>query len=123
MNLMKKFLGILFLVLILGAPLAAQAQVDPCSFRLTGLDPGCVQGLTDAPAIVNLILRLLALLRTVFWIIAVGMIFYAAYLYLFGGAGEKNVEAAKSVIRYAVIAMVIALIATGVPWIVANLLR
>jgi hypothetical protein len=120
---MKKFLGTLLLVLILGAPLAARAQVDPCSFRLTRLDPGCVQDLTDAPAIVNLILRLLALLRTVFWLFAVGMLIYAAYMYLFGGAGEKNVEKAKTVIRYAVIAMVVALIATGIPWLVANILK
>jgi hypothetical protein len=123
---MKKAVWILS-TLALGAlvlPNFVLADTNPVCDRgilgLRALDPGCVdyRNLDD---VVGLILYIVGVLRTIFWILAVGMIFYAAYLYLFGGAGEKAVGQAKTVLRYAIIAMVVALLATSIPWLIASI--
>lgn len=118
----KKFGGVLILGLLLLVPITSHALgADPCA-KLTSFDPGCITSLQDKGAIITLLMSFLLLLRTIFWIIAVGMLFYAAYLYLFAGGGEKNVETAKKVLRYAITAMVIALVATSIPWLIYNLI-
>ncbi|MCL4499703.1 MAG: pilin [Chloroflexi bacterium] len=62
-------------------------------------------------------------LFNIFWVIAVGMLIWAAILYLTGGENEDNVTKAKKIIMYAVIAAVIALLANGLYPIVSSILQ
>lgn len=51
----------------------------------------------------------------IFWIAAVGFVFYAAYLYLTAGGDTERVKRAQKQLMYAVIAIVIGLMAQGLP--------
>ena len=83
-------------------------------------DPGI--NLSTTSGVTALFYSILGLMRTVFWIAAVAMVIYAAFLYLTGGSNEGNVTKANKTLLYAFIAMAIALIATSVPTIVRSFL-
>ncbi|MCS6789337.1 MAG: hypothetical protein NZ484_02155, partial [Patescibacteria group bacterium] len=72
--------------------------------------------------IVYLIGEILVLLATIFWILAVIASFYAGYLFLFSGGSEEKVGKAKKMFLYAVIAIVIGLMAYALPTLIYNLL-
>lgn len=116
-------LALLALLLIPAAGLALDGAPSNefCEGGTSPLDPGCVP-LDSVGKVMNLIWGLLGLLRTIFWIVAVAMLLWAAYLFLVGGANPKAQEAAKVTIRYAVIAIVLALVATSIPFLVQSLL-
>jgi hypothetical protein len=82
--------------------------------------PGDVS-ITSVGGVIGFLLRILDLARTIFWIVAVAMILYAAFLYLTAGGGE-GVTKANATLRYAIIAIVIALIATSLPFLVRSFL-
>lgn len=84
-------------------------------------DPGCVD-LQEKSDLFALLFGFLWLIRTVFWILAVAMLLFAAYQYLIGGATGK-VDKAKDLIKYAVIAMVIALVATSIPYLIKSIIE
>jgi len=52
-------------------------------------------------------------LAGIFWIVAVIMIFYAAFLFITQGGDAEKVDKAKRQLLYAVIAIVVAIMATG----------
>lgn len=79
--------------------------------------------INSADDIINVMKKLLGYFQVVFWIAAIGAIFYAGYLYLFAGGGEKNVEKAKKQLLYAAIAIAIGLMAFGVTPLVLNILK
>ena len=58
-----------------------------------------------------------------FWIVAMGFIFYAAFLYLTAAGEDETLKKATQQRWYAVIAIAIALIGTVIPTFVANVLR
>jgi hypothetical protein len=58
----------------------------------------------------------------IFWVVTVGFVIWAAFLYLTAGGNEEKVSEAKRRLLYAVIAGAIALLATGIDLIVFNLL-
>jgi hypothetical protein len=58
----------------------------------------------------------------VFWIVAVAMVIWAAFLYLTAGGNEEKIKEAKKRLLYAVIAAAIALSANVINIIVYNLL-
>lgn len=62
-------------------------------------------------------------LINIFWILTVGMLVWAAILFLTGGENEENVKKAKKIILYAVIAAVIALLATALGPITSSVLQ
>lgn len=62
-------------------------------------------------------------LISIFWILTVGMLVWAAILYLTAGDSDEKVGKAKKIILYAVIAAVIALLATSLSPIVSNVLQ
>ncbi len=78
-----------------------------------------VTGVTQAWDIVFNIVRWV---YTIFFIVAVLFILLAAYNFVQGGANPEKVKAAKSQLRYAVIAIVVALVASGLSWIIAQFL-
>jgi len=59
---------------------------------------------------------------TMFFVVAVLFILLAAYNYLLGGQDEKRIELAKKQLTYAVIAIVVALLAAGISGIVYTFL-
>ena len=58
-----------------------------------------------------------------FWALAVIFIFYAAFLYLTGSAEEDKIKKAHKQLIYAVIAIVVALFAYGMPALIDSILR
>lgn len=65
--------------------------------------------------ITNLVNEILFWFSTIFWIAAVGFVFYAAYLYLTGGGSDEKLKQAKKQLLYAVIAIAVGLMAQGLP--------
>jgi hypothetical protein len=59
---------------------------------------------------------------TVFFIMATIFILVAAYNFLRGGTNPKAIETAKNQLKYAVIAIVIALVASGASLLIKNFL-
>lgn len=97
-------------MMLVGVPLFAGAQ-----------DPGDVNIRTEE-GVIGLLLNLLALARTIFWIIAVAVILWAAFLYLTAAGDAAKIGKANSMLMYAVIAIVVALIATSLPFLIRSLL-
>lgn len=58
----------------------------------------------------------------IFWILAVGFIIWAAYLFLSAGDNTDQIEKAKKMLLYALIAAATVLVANGIEAIVANLI-
>lgn len=56
----------------------------------------------------------------IFFVLAVGYILWAAYTFLRAGGDPKKVEEGKSRIRYAIIAIAVALISTGASLIISS---
>jgi len=59
---------------------------------------------------------------TMFFVLAVLFILLAAYNYLLGGQDEKRIELAKKQLTYAVVAIIVALLAAGVAGVVYDIL-
>jgi heme/copper-type cytochrome/quinol oxidase subunit 2 len=78
-----------------------------------------IQSVTQATSIFVTIVQWI---YTIFYIVAVLFILIAAYNFLLGGSDESKIKTAKAQLKYAVIAIVIALISTGVAKIIDNFL-
>ena len=59
---------------------------------------------------------------SIFFVVAVLFILIAAYNYLRGGTNPKAIETAKSQLKYAVIAIAIALVASGISLLIKGIL-
>ncbi|HPW34502.1 MAG TPA: pilin [Candidatus Paceibacterota bacterium] len=68
----------------------------------------------DPDTLVDILANIVKWLYTIFFIVAVLFILIAAYNFMQGGSNPKAVETAKSQLKYAVIAIVVALVASGV---------
>ena len=73
--------------------------------------------------VVNIITNIAELVFQLFFIVAVLFILFAAYMYLTAGDNTSKVDKAKTSLKNAVIAIVIALISTGVATIIDTFLR
>ena len=78
--------------------------------------------ISDLSDVSTTIERLVTWLIYIFWIVAVAFLFWAAFLYLTGGDDEEKIKEAKSRVRYAIIAAAVALLSTGIDYIVWNVL-
>jgi len=101
------------LFFLIASPLASFAQsqdqlLNP--FEGTNIE----SKVTNYTQIQTIIKNIINWLYTIFFVVAVFFILLAAYNYLLGGQDEKHIATAKSQLRYAVIAIVIALIASGI---------
>jgi len=65
--------------------------------------------------------RIAGYIQTIFFIIATIFIILAAFKYLTAQGDEEKIRIAKQMIMYAVAAIVIALVATGVKYIIVGL--
>ncbi len=59
----------------------------------------------------------------IFWIVAVGFVIWAAFTFLFADGDENEIGDAKNRLKYALIAAMVALLATGIKPITRSLLR
>ena len=106
-------------------PIAASANVP------VGSGPDQVQsslniGVTNYKSVSDLSTLLGAVIKwvyTIFFVVAVLFILVAAYNFIRGGTNPKAIETAKAQLKYAVIAIVIALLATAVSVIIEAFLK
>jgi hypothetical protein len=80
------------------------------------------EGVNEFGDIVGLFIKAARWLYTIFFIVATMYILFAAYTYLTAGGDPTKVEKATKMIKNAVIAIVIALLASGVALIINNFL-
>ncbi len=114
---MKKLILILPIVGLLAfSPLLGLAQVD--TIDLTD----------DAPVIADLdglMATMQTLINAMFWFLmalTVVFVIYAAYLFLTGGQDQEKIDKARRVVIYAIVAVVVAMLAQGLFRIVLNFL-
>jgi len=78
-----------------------------------------INTVTDVRTVLESILRILYI---IFFVVAAIFIVLAAFQYLTAGGEEEKVEKAKKMLIYAVIAIAVALVATGVASVVRGLI-
>ncbi len=118
---MKKIVYGIGIVLVVVCSMTAPvfAQLGPDDPKPGGNDSP-IQSTQD---VVDIITNIAELVFQVFFIIAVLFILFAAYTYLTAGDDASKVDKAKTSLKNAVIAIVIALISTGAATIIDNFLR
>ncbi len=95
-------------------------QSDIISPFNTGNTQSPIQSVTGAA---SLLISIVQWAYTIFYIVAVLFILVAAYNFVQGGSNPKAVETAKAQLKYAVIAIVVALIASGVALVLQRFLQ
>ncbi len=117
------FVLLLALTAVSVFPLGAAAETanigNPVTAPLT--NPGYKIGSVNST--LELLRTILKWIATVFWIFAVGYIFYAAYLFLFASHSKDGHQKGKTALIYAVIAIIIGLMAYGLPFLVDQFLK
>lgn len=103
---MKRVSILFFLIAVIAAPLLASAQQAP-------------QNIDDVKRVLENIGRII---EGIFWIIAVIIIFYSAFLFATAGGDAEKVSKAKANLVYALIAMVVAIMARGFAPLVRSIL-
>ncbi len=129
---MKKFLFItLFLVVSLGIVSYVPQLLSPAHAQASVInpfenDPNMQSPITSVgdqnSGIIGLIMVAIKWMYTLFFIIAVAMILLAAYNFVRGGSNEKLVTTAKNQLKWAAIAIAVALVATGISMVVQDFL-
>lgn len=115
---MKKiFIGVLLGFICMSGVAMAQGIIDPLN---QGDMQSPIQSVDDGT---NLFITIVQWVYTIFFIVAVLFILIAAYNFIIGGSDEDKVKLAKNQIKYAVIAIVVALIASSLSLIVKNFLE
>ncbi len=98
------------------SPLAALAQVSGIT---AGLQVTTYTSLTQTTGTLAYVVNWII---TIFWILTVLFLIWAAVLYLTAGGNDEKIGEAKKRVVYAIIAAAIALLATALGPIVQNLL-
>ncbi len=117
---MTKILKTLVVSIALGTLVmpVAFAQTNPYG----NVVPTQVPTLNSPGDVMNLLYTFLGWAFAFFFVIAVFMFLWAAFIYLTGAGNEEKVSEAKKRLLYGVIAIVVALLAGSIPSIVKNLL-
>jgi hypothetical protein len=105
-------------VALLTAPLLAFAV----TFPTPAAQPSLPSGITNTQDFVRLLDAITLWLFYFLLVISVLVLIYAAFTYLTAGGEDDKISKAKSMILYAVIALVIAFLAKGVPVLVGTFL-
>ncbi|MDI6820591.1 MAG: hypothetical protein QMD65_00215 [Patescibacteria group bacterium] len=114
-----KFTAIVGIAIIMALPLITSARAaGPLTPPVTYVPP-----ITSITEVKGLLDRLINWLQYIFFALTAFFLIGAAFLYLTAAGDEDKVKKAKQMIIYAVIAMVIALLATAVNTIVITLLQ
>ncbi|MBI4085784.1 MAG: hypothetical protein HY433_00890 [Candidatus Liptonbacteria bacterium] len=99
--------------------LTAMAQTFP---RNPGIPSDATAPITSGNSVIVFVNQIAVWVSYLFWALAVIFIFYAAFLYLTAGGEEEKIKKANHQLIYAVIAIVVALFAYGMPLFVKNIL-
>lgn len=123
----KHVLSIILPVILLmnHTPLVFAQSKPDCSNPNNCINPfqnsGLAQPITQYSDVENIAKNVVKWLYTMFFIVAVLFFLLAAYNYMRGGTlGEEYIKKAKSQLKYGVIAVVIALIASGIAIIIST---
>ena|ERR1051325_1222371 len=108
-------------ILKIGGVIIGLAVLPVLAFAQTATTPTPVP--LSISNIQTLLENILTVLYVFFFIFAAIFIILAAYQYLTAGGSEEGVAKAKSMLVYAIIAIAVALVATGVKAAVESLLR
>ncbi|MFA7202002.1 MAG: hypothetical protein WC099_03340 [Candidatus Paceibacterota bacterium] len=129
---MKKFLFISFflvvsLAVVLQVPhILSSEYVQASVINPFENDPNMQSPITTVgdqnSGVIGLIVIVIKWMYTLFFIVAVAMILLAAYNFVRGGSNEKLVETAKKQLKWAVVAIAVALVATGISMVVQDFL-
>ncbi len=116
---MKKLFSILAVLAIVAFPALAGAQYTPPGVPaepapITGASAGTVYGILN---------QVITILFYALMFFAIIFILIAAFRYLTAQGDSETVDKAKSALLYAVIAIVIAVLARSIPFIVATFVR
>ena len=79
--------------------------------------------ITSVADVESALTKILNWMFGIFWIVAVGIIIWAAFTFLTAGGNEEKIEKAKKILLYALIAAAVVLLASGVKPIVTNILQ
>lgn len=108
----KQIVGILLLVVVM-APCVSFAQSSNYIAPLNKGNTTAPQNLTTKSGVEALIKGVVRWVYTIFFVVAVLFVLLAAYNFLTGGGNDAKIKLAKAQIRYAVIAIIVALLSTG----------
>jgi hypothetical protein len=120
---MKKFekiIGVAILAMTIVTPLATLAQGVPSP--LSGINGPAITNYTSLSQTTGTLTYVVNWIITIFWILTVLFLIWAAVLYLTAGGEEEKVGEAKKRVIGAIISAAIALLATALGPIVQNLL-
>jgi hypothetical protein len=114
---LNKFLIIILILGILGF-----------NFGFAELKPPSIPQDPNAPIksfddITGLLRKIFEYFAIIFWLFAIGAIFYSGYLFIFEGSSDEKTSKAKKMLKYAIIAIVIGLMAYGLPQLILNILK
>jgi len=84
--------------------------------------PGTEGPVASGQGIIDLLEQILTWVAIIFWVFAAGFVFYAGFLYLTAGGSPEKVAKAQKQLTYAIIAIVIGIMAYGLPRLVFNIL-
>ena len=115
---LKNILILSVLAVVLFSPAAYARRLEPTG-DVTQVLPSSVNSFLDVQLIFY---RILKWIYTAFFLVAIIFILLAAYNFLLGGRDEKKIAIAKNQLKYAIIAIVVALVAGGIHLIVAGFL-
>jgi len=120
---MKKTLSIVCAIVILsvvGSSFAYAADPNVIAPFNTGDMKSPIDSTAKA---YSLLITIVRWVYTIFFVVAVLFILFAAYNFILGGKDEAKVKLAKSQLKYAIIAIAIALISAGVTTVINNFLE
>lgn len=121
----KYFIAIALLFIVAGiVPSFASAikagDIPDNDDLLLPATPGDIDSVDGLLEVVAGIVRVI---YTVFFIMAVLIVIFAAYKFLFSNGDPKNTETAKKMIIWAAVAIAVALLAVSIQFIVSNFLE
>src|SRR5579871_1737417 len=110
---MKKVLPIL---LVLALPLMAAAQITQPPI----VAPSGINNIGQVTGQAGIICTIINWIFWIFIILTIIFVLYAAFVYLTSGGNSEGVSRAGNMLLYAAVAVVVALIAKGLPLIVST---
>ena len=122
LNLDNKKIIIVVVGLVLGMAsyLVVLAQIQPPVVPPPLGGPGPIASPEEA---ISLLRQILVWFAIIFWILAVLMIFWAAFKFLTSGGEDEKIKQAKKLLFYAVVAIAVGLMAYALPTFVDRVLR
>jgi hypothetical protein len=116
-----KGLAIAGLLVTLAVPAFAQVPGNPCpNPPVPGVPCSANVNTANPNTVYNILSSIINIAFIILMLLAVLFIIWAAFKYLTAGGDPENVETAQRMLLYAVIAIVIGLLAKSVPLIVGN---